>query len=98
MKRTYRFIEPSGTVSCTVETGERFDVPVFAGILKHPTPSQLAELLTDPVVARKYTIEALRKAPWNALVQFPRDWLMACLREANVPEARRKALELLLGE
>lgn len=73
------------------------EVPVFAGILKHPTSEELAELLTDPAVVRKYTHEALRKAPWSALRRFPRDWLVACLRDAKLPDSRRRALELLLG-
>ena len=98
MKRTYRFVEPSGTVTCVVAPGEPpLEVPVFGGILKHPTTEQLAELLTDPVVVRKYTLEALRKAPWSALRRFPRGWLIACLRDARLPDGRRRALELLLS-
>ncbi len=96
MKRTYRFIEPSGVVTCEVD-GAPVDVPVFGGILKHPTVEQLRGLLTDPVVTRRYTYEALRKAPWHALRRFPRALLLACLPLANVPDRRRRALELLLG-
>ena len=96
MKRTYRFIEPSGVVTCVVDEA-RMDIPVFGGILKHPTLEQLRELLTDPVVVRRYTCEALRKAPWNALRDFPRALLIACLPLAILPDGRRRALELLLG-
>jgi hypothetical protein len=96
MKRTYRFIEPSGVVTCMVD-GAPVDVPVFGGILKHPTIEQLNELLTEPVVARKYTCEALRKAPWHALRRFPRALLITSLPVANIPDGRRRALELLLG-
>jgi hypothetical protein len=97
MKRTYRFIEPSGTVTCHTAAGEHLELPIFAGILKHPRDDQLADLLTDPVVARKYTCEALRKAPWSALRRFPRAWLLACLQQASLPDGRRRALALMLG-
>jgi hypothetical protein len=96
MKRTYRFIEPSGVVTCVID-GTPTGIPVFGGILKHPTIDQLARLLTDPIVARRYTCEALRKAPWNALRLFPRDFLIASLPSANIHDGRRRALELLLG-
>jgi hypothetical protein len=96
MKRTYRFVEPSGFVTCTTEDGEHVELPVVAGILKHPTLEQLARLLEDPVVARKYTHEALRRAPWSAVRRFPRAWLLAHLAEATLPEGRRRALELML--
>ena len=96
MKRTYRFIEPSGVVTCVID-GAPIVVPVFGGILKHPTIEQLRELLTEPVVALRYTCEALRKAPWHALRLFPRAFLIASLPQAGVSEGRRRALELLLG-
>jgi hypothetical protein len=95
VKRTYRFIESSGIVVCSVD-GVNISLPIFAGILKHPTIDQLEQLLTDPAVARKYTHAALRTAPWCAVRCFPRAWLRACLPDANVPEGRRKALEFLL--
>jgi hypothetical protein len=96
MKRTYRFIEPIGTVTCVVDEAP-VDVPVFGGILKHPTIEQLCELLTEPVVVRRYTCEALRKAPWHALRRFPRSLLVEFLPLAGIPDGRRRALELLLG-
>lgn len=96
MKRSYRFVEPLGRVASLTEGGERLELPLFAGILKHPTTGQLAALLTEPPVARKYTLEALRKAPWSALRQFPRWWLIACLPHAHLPEGRRKAVQFML--
>jgi hypothetical protein len=97
MKRTYRFVEQYGTARCTTEAGQALEVPIFAGILKHPSADQLAKLLTDPIVVRKYSVEALRRAPWKALRRFPRAWLLTCLGRAEIPEARRKALEFMLG-
>jgi hypothetical protein len=96
MKRTYRFIEPSGVVACVIDDVP-MEIPVFGGILKHPTIEQLRELLADPDVVRRYACEALRKAPWNALRSFPRGLLIACLPVANLSDGRRRALELLLG-
>jgi hypothetical protein len=95
MKRTYRFVEQSGSVVCSID-GVPLDVPVFGGILKHPTIDQLDELLRDPVVVRKYTREALRLAPWCALRKFPRSLLIACLRQTALPDGRRRAVELML--
>jgi hypothetical protein len=96
MKRTYRFVEPSGVVACRI--GEApFDLPLFAGVLKHPTVEQLRGLLVDPVVASKYTREALRKLPWSALRRFPEGALIACLPQAELSEARRRAIEFMLG-
>ncbi len=95
MKRTYRFIEQSGSVACVIG-GVSLDVPVFGGILKHPTLDQLEGLLSDPVVVRKYAREALRKAPWCALRRFPRVLLIACLAQADLPDGRRRAVELML--
>jgi hypothetical protein len=96
MKRTYRVIEPSGTVMCTID-GARVRLPLFGGILKHPTLDQLRVMLEDPVVVRRYVREALRKAPWNALRRFPRALLLDCMADADLTPGRRGALELLLG-
>ena len=96
MKRTYRFVESVGTVQCALDPGREVTLPVFPGILKHPTVDELRELLTKPAVARKYTIQALRKAPWQVLREFPRDWLEDCLADANLRAGRAKALRFLL--
>lgn len=96
MKRTYSFITPRGVVACEVD-GVRVELPVFAGVLKHPTEEQLQALLRDPDNAHKYTREALRKLPWSALRRFPRDWLLACLPVTPLPEGRKRALEFMLS-
>ncbi len=90
-----RYVTPSGMVARTVDE-QQLRVPVFAGVLKHPTLPQLRELLSDPVVVRKYTREALRRLPWIALRRFPRSWLAACLPSADLSEGRRRALEFML--
>jgi hypothetical protein len=94
----HRFVEPSGTVTLITEDGQIVELPVVPGILKHLAASQLKEALRDPRVARKYTHEALRKAPWSAVRHFPRGWLVARMEDAQLPEGRRRALELLLGD
>ena len=97
MKRTYRFVKPIRTVECRLPSGQTITVPVVPGILKHPRPDELAEILTRPDAVRKYTIEALRKAAWPILEQFPRSWLIECLDRAPMKEPRRKALVFLLS-
>jgi hypothetical protein len=97
MKRSYRFVESVGTVKCTLGPGQEVTLPVFPGILKHPSIDELLELLTRPAVARKYTIQALRKAPWQVLREFPRALLEACLAEANLRAGRANALRFLLS-
>lgn len=96
MKRTHRFVEPSTTVQCRVEDGTVVQAPVVPGILKHPTTEQLTQLLQDPVVLRKYTRLALRRATWSVLRHFPPTWLRACMDGADLPEGRRRALEFVL--
>jgi len=97
MKSTYRFAQHRAVATCRLTSGECIEVPVIPGILKHPHPDQLAGLLANPPVAEKYTKEALRKAAWPILRQFPRAWLRRCLDQATLPPARRKALAFLLS-
>ncbi len=97
MKRTSRFVQPVGTCPCTLEDGDTIQLPVVPGIFKHAAVETLPDLLRDPIVARKYTIEALRVAPWQVVRAFPRDWLLACLRQADLPDGRRRALEFMLA-
>jgi len=97
MKRTFRFARSIGTVRCEFASGQKVDMPVIPGILKHPTPDMLPSLLRDPEVARKYTIEALRFAAWPILAQFPREWLRECLDRAGLRPSREKALAFLLS-
>jgi hypothetical protein len=97
MKRSYRYVKSVGTVQCSLGPGRTVTLPVFPGILKHPTVDELCDLLVKPSVARKYTILALRKAPWQVLREFPGDWLEACLVEANLRAGRANALRFLLS-
>jgi len=97
MKRSHRFVESVGTVECDLAPGHTVTLPVFPGILKHPSVDELRELLEEPAVARKYTILALRKAPWQVLREFPRALLEACLAEANLRPGRADALRFLLS-
>lgn len=97
MKRNYRFVQPSGTAVCKLPGGKAVELPVVQGILKHPSSEALFHLLTDPEIARKYTIEALRIAPWQVLRLFPRDWLKECLSQAELPDGRTRALEFMLS-
>jgi len=96
MKRTNRFVKKRGVVRCVVSQGVEVEVPVFPGILKHPTLDVLRELLQKPEVLKKYTIEALRCAPWPVIRQFPRQLLFDCMKEANIAPGRLRALEFML--
>jgi len=97
VKRTSRFLGSDGHVVCKLESGEEILLPVFPGILKHPTASELPGLLVHPNVARKYTREALRRGAWPIPKQFPHPWLLRCLDDACLLERRRRAIEFLLG-
>ena len=97
MKRVSRFIEGSGTVACVLPSGDRVDIPVAVGILKHPTEESLRGLLEKPAAARKYTKEALKRAPWSLIREFPLSWLKECMQDADLKPGRRKALEFMLG-
>lgn len=97
MKRTYRFVKSIGRVSVGLDDGGQVSLPIFPGILKHLTVDELPALLVKPAVARKYTILALRKAPWQVLREFPRDWLEACLAEADLRAGRAQALRYLMS-
>jgi hypothetical protein len=97
MKRTYHFVKPMQWVECRLPSGRTVTVPVVPGILKHPTPEQLPGILARPAAMEKYTLEALRKAAWPILEQFPRSWLRECLDRATMRPSRRKALTFLLS-
>jgi hypothetical protein len=73
------------------------ELPVFAGILKHPRMDELPRLLMNADVAEKYTREALRVAPWPILREFPADWLRARLDSSKLRPERQRALAFLLG-
>ena len=72
-------------------------IPLAFGVLKHLSLGQLEDLITDPAVARKYTLEALRVAPWALLKSFPEEWVRCNLPHASMPESRRQALAFLFG-
>ena len=97
MMRTYAFAKSTGTARCVFADGRSVDLPVFAGILKHPEAGELPRLLSQPEVAAKYTREALRIAPWQMLREFPADWLKQHLGSATLRPGRRRALEFLLS-
>lgn len=97
MKCTYHFAECTETVTCELAPGKCIRVPIIPGILKHPRPDQLPALLAIPSVVEKYTLEALRKASWPILSQFPRAWLRECLALARLKPSRREALAFLLS-
>lgn len=97
MKRTYRFVRSMGIATCALPTGEEIALPVVQGILKHPASGVLRELLKNPDVARKYTREALRVAPWSVLREFPRFWLNSMMKEANIRLERARALNFMLN-
>jgi hypothetical protein len=85
-------------VHVTMAGGGEIAIPVVVGILKHPSAGELRELLREPVVARKYTMEALRKAPWSVLRRFPKAWLVECLPHARLRPSRARALWFLLDD
>ncbi len=97
MKRTHRYVQPSGSVAVSLPDGQSLEIPVVQGIFKHASADALFDLLKDPEVAAKYTREALRIAPWQVLRHFPREWLKTCLSQAHLPEGRTRALEYLLS-
>ncbi len=96
MHQHLTYAKSMGVVHCHLPTGERVDLPSIPGILKHPSPEALPELLSRPEVARKYTLLALSKCAWPILRQFPRQWLVMNLESAPMSEGRRRALRFLL--
>ena len=96
MKRALKFTKISGMVECILPAGRRVEIPAVLGILKHPGEGSLYRLLTRPAAARKYTIEAIKRAPWSVIRRFPRSWLEECIAGADIRPGRRKALEFML--
>ncbi|MCX7044316.1 MAG: hypothetical protein NTX50_02365 [Candidatus Sumerlaeota bacterium] len=97
MYRPFIYAHSTGKAVCLLPTGRTITVPIVPGILKHPAESDLPEILRAPEALRKYTIEALRRAPWQTLREFPSEWLMECLDEAALRPGRREALLFLLS-
>jgi hypothetical protein len=97
MKRTCHFATRIGVVSVSLSSGGCVEIPVIPGILKHPRPDELPDLLKDERVARKYTRLAIEKMAWPVLRQFPREWLVMHLDSATVKPGRLRALTFLLS-
>lgn len=97
MKRTYTFARSTGLATCVLPTGEEVTLPVVQGLLKHLEPGALCDLLRNPDVARKYTREALKVAPWSVLREFPRPWLISVMKETSIRAERARALDFMLN-
>ena len=97
MKMDRQFVQPRGKTVFRGPDGSTVEIPVVQGILKHLDEDELARLLENPDVALKYTLEALRIAPWPVLRHFPRSWLLECLPKARLPEGRARAVEFMLS-
>lgn len=96
MKRTCQFAASRGVVTVSLASGGSVEIPIIPGILKHPHPDELAELLKDERVARKYTRLAIEKMAWPVLRQFSREWIVMNLENASVRPGRLRALNFLL--
>ena len=97
MRRTFHYPQSIGTVKLITPSGEEYYIPVFQGILKHPDPQSLINLLNNYSVIHKYTCEALKHASWPLLKQFPALWLKTCMNDVTLPSVRRKAIKFLLS-
>ena len=97
MKRTYTFARSTGLATCVLPTGEEIALPVVQGILKHLEPGAFGELLRNSDVARKYTREAPKVAPWSVLREFPRPWLVSMMKETSIRPGRTRALNFMLN-
>ena len=96
MKRTYVFATKVGATKHALRDGSIIEIPIFPGILKHPSEDQLFRLLKNPEVLSKYTVEALRKAAWPILNQFPPSWLKEHMQKAQIRPGSLEALRFLL--
>ncbi|MDM8522818.1 hypothetical protein QUF80_05540 [Desulfococcaceae bacterium HSG8] len=97
MRKPYRFVEVTEFAECELSDGSKVRLPVVMGIFKHATADMLRELLKKPAVAKKYTIESLRVAPWPVMREFPRSWLMLHLEEADLRPTRKAAILFMLN-
>ncbi|MDI6795017.1 MAG: hypothetical protein QME81_19470 [bacterium] len=98
MRRSNNFVQIMGFVECTISSEHEIRIPIVQGILKHPTIELLRELLKKPAVAKKYTIESLRRAPWKVLKEFPYSWLKLSIEEANLKPERKKAIVFMISD
>lgn len=97
MKLDRQWVQPRGTAVFRQPDGSAVELPVVQGVLKHLGEDELTRLLANPDVALKYTLEALRVAPWPVLRHFPRRWLLECLPKAGLPVGRARAVEFMLS-
>lgn len=98
MRRSDNFAQIMGFVKCPISPGQEIRIPIVQGILKHPTIELLRELLKNPAVAKKYTIESLRRAPWKVLKEFPYSWLKLYIEEADLKPERKKAIVFMISD
>jgi hypothetical protein len=96
MKRDVVFVCSRGHAEGRTAEGEKIEVPLVPGVFKHLTLEELRPLLQDPAVLQKYTLEALRWAPWQCLREFPLPWLRKCLVQGDLRPGRRQAIEYLM--
>ncbi|RKX76125.1 MAG: hypothetical protein DRP87_12780 [Spirochaetes bacterium] len=101
MKRTYHFVKSTASIKYTTPAGEKVEIPLFPGILKHLSVTELHDVLNTSTAIQKYTSEALKSAPWPVLKQFPKSWLKTCLDNtklrSSIRPGRLRALEFLLS-
>ena len=97
MRRRNHFVESLGSLACPLSSGGTVTVPIVPGLLKHPTVPQLRQLLSEPDAVTKYTIAALRHAPWSILRQFDKPWLRSCLSCAGLRSSRARAISFLIA-
>ncbi len=97
MKKNFAYVTETDFALCRLDSGVVVRLPVVPGILKHPSVDLLRHLLQNPSVARKYTKEALRVAPWQVLREFPYDWLKLQIEAANIRPLRKKAILFMIS-
>ena len=98
MKKSFTYVTGTDFAECRLDSGVVVRLPVVPGILKHPSVEMLRRLLQNPSVARKYTKEALRVAPWQVLREFPYGWLKLQLETANIRPMRKRAILFMISD
>ncbi len=98
MKKSYHFVKVTEFAECRLSSDNIIRLPVVPGIFKHATAEMLHELLQKPAVAKKYTIESLRIAPWPVLREFPYSWLKLHIEEAGLRPMRKKAILFMISD
>ncbi len=93
----YQYAKQCGSVVMITPEKEKILIPIFPGILKHLSIDQLPENLRKYNVAKKYTNEALRIAPWVILSAFPKKWLLKSIKNTSLRAGRKQALMFMLS-